>query len=547
MARRKDFNNNRFAQIPAPVLNRSLFKRTFGNKFTADEGYLVPVHLDEIYAGDTIDLNLTTFMRMTTPITPIMDNLNMDLHAFFVPSRLVMKDYYKMLGEQVNPGDSTNVLIPQISHSAGGFKEHSLADYFGIPTKINIPNDDLPIALPFRAYNLIYNDWFRDENLQDSIYVNTSLDKDVDTNYPLRRRNKRHDYFTSCLPFAQKGSAVELSFTGSADLVFPKATGGQFYSGYSNTDNNWTRGTAGLSTSHLDMDVVYGSTPNSAGRVHHSHTFDIPMTMFRNATIDSYANLSSASSLTINDLREAISVQHILERRARGGTRDVEILQSTYGVSPSDDRMQRPELLSVSRSSLNLSTVAQTSETTGSSPLGDLSAIGVIQGHIKVKYSAVENGYLMILASTRADISYQQGMPRMFSKRSFLDVLDPMRSHIGEQPVKRKEILTTSDTTYNNEVFGYLPNYDDLRFGRNLITGSFRSNATNSLDIWHFSEVFNETTNKPVLSSEFITQNSPVKRVLAVQDNPDFFGDVFVKCNHFRVLPTFGTPGLRRI
>ena len=218
MAKNRKVTNSRFAEIPAPTLNRSLFKRQFGNKFTLDEGYLVPVHLDEIYAGDTVNINQTCFIRMTTPITPVMDNLELDLHAFFVPARLVMKDYYKVLGEQTDPlNPQVSPLIPQIT--ATTFTEGSLADYFGLPTKIAIPQEDMPIALPFRAYNLIWNAWFRDENLQSPVTVNTSTSNSNISEFELLRRNKKHDYFTSCLPFAQKGDSVDVGFGGQAPLV----------------------------------------------------------------------------------------------------------------------------------------------------------------------------------------------------------------------------------------------------------------------------------------------------------------------------------------
>lgn len=515
---RRFVNNNRFAQVPTPKFSRSMFKRIFGNKFTFDEGKLFPIFIDEVYGGDTIQGNLNTFIRMTTPLTPTMDNIEFDLHCFFIPSRLVMSDYYKMMGEQVNPTDSTNVLIPTVSCPTGGYTEHSLADYFGLPTKVDIPEDDLPIALPFRAYNLIYNDWFRDENLQDSLTVNTSLDDDDYSLYTIVRRNKKHDYFTSCLPFAQKGEAVNLPLGGKADLVFP---------------NNYD--TVSLAHTHNYEKYNQGSQPTTSwGGSYQKLNIE-----------DSYADLGEATSITINSLREALSIQHILERRARSGTRDVEILQSTYGVSPSDDRMQRPELISVSRSALNMSTVTQTSETTGNSPLGDLSAIGTIRCGININYSAVENGFIMVLASARADNSYQQGMPKMWNKRSFLDILDPLRAHIGEQPVLRKEIFTTDDTEYNNEVFGYLPNFDDLRFGRNQITGGFRSNAADSFDIWHYSQEFS-SANPPVLGAEFIKQNAPIERTLAVLDVPQFFGDMYFSSKYTRVLPVHSIPGLRR-
>jgi hypothetical protein len=512
---------NRHASVPTPNYQRSLFKRKFGNKFTMNEGDLHVIHCDEIYAGDTLNANMQSFIRLTTPITPIMDGIEFDLHAFFVPSRLVMTDYYKMMGEQVDPSDSTNILIPQII--ATTFTENSVADQFGLPTKVAIPQADMPIALPFRGLNLIWNDWFRDQNLQDSLEVKTDNTDDDMSLYTIQKRNKKHDYFTSCLPNAQKGDAVNISLGSRANVLYDT------FSGTSSTDNNVVlyEGPTGV------LEVGFG---NGEG----VWSGNLPSTSYNNI----YADLSSAEGISINDLRDALSIQHILERRMRSGTRDVEILSSTYGISPSDTRLQRPELLGSSRANLTLNTVAQTSSTDTVSPLGELSAVGTINANMNFTYSAVENGFLIVLASARAEVSYQQGMAKMWSKRSYLDVLDPLRANIGEQPVLRKEIYMDTVEDDNNAVFGYLPNFDDLRFGRNIITGNFRSNHTESLDIWHFAQDF---ANAPVLGEEFIKQDAPVDRVLAVADAPDFFGDMYMKVNHFRVLPTYGVPGLKRI
>ncbi len=517
-------SNSIFAAIPSPKVDRSLFKRNFNHKFTFNEGELIPLHVSDVYAGDTVQANINSFIRFTTPITPIMDGVTLDLHVFLVPARLVMSDYYKMLGEQVNPGDDVSKVIIPVIEFTGAISEvdeDSIYDHMGLPTRVSIPDDDMPIALPLRAYNLIWNDWFRDENLQDSLEVKTDNTDDDVGDYLIKRRNKKHDYFTSCLPWAQKGGDVFLPLDGEAPIVSDAIN--------FNVINK------------LGEERQLKYDPSNVGN--NKTQFFTPSSQ---AGVKSFADLSQATAITVNDLREAITVQHILERRARGGTRDIEILMNTYGVSPSDDRLQRPELLGVGRSDLNITTIAQTSETTQKSQLANLSAVGTINAGANFSYSAVENGFLMVLASARADISYQQGMQKMWSKRSYLQIMDPMRSHIGEQPVLRKEIYTGDDTAKNNEVFGYLPNYDDLRFGYTTVSGRFRSNATNSLDIWHLAEDF---TTYPVLGSQFIQQQSPVDRVLALpsKTNPHFFGDMYMHFNHYRGIPIYGVPGLRRL
>lgn len=517
--RSRAVENNRFAGIPAPNMPRSMFKRKHGNKFTFNEGDLIPIHCDEVYAGDTLNGNMESFIRLTTPLNPVMDSAEFDLHAFFVPSRLVMSDYYKMFGERVNPSDSIDFTVPEIESVE--FAENSLADYFGLPTKVLLPQEDMPIALPFRAYNLIYNDWFRDENLQDSLVVKTAATDDNISLYSVKKRNKKHDYFTSCLPEAQKGQSVNIPLGTTAPIT------------HNTTDAlSLTVKAPNIGTGNYTLDTS-------------SASLSADNTNISDPTRLLYADLTEATAVTINDLRNAISIQHILERQQRGGTRDVEILQNMYSVSPSDSRLQRPELIAVSRGNLKMDTIAQTSATqVGNTPLGELSAMGTINASMNFTYSAVENGYLIILASVRAEISYQQGIPKMWSKKTYLDFMDPLRANIGEQPVLQKEIFASSDTDENNKVFGYLPNFDDLRYGRNIITGQFRSNATNSLQQWHFSEQFQ---NAPVLSPEFIEQSNVIDRVLAVENNPDFFGDMYLEVNHTRVLPMYGTPGLSRL
>lgn len=542
-------SNRVFAEVPAPKYRRSLFKRQFGNKLTLNEGDIIPFHVDELYGGDTVNVDATVFLRLATPLHPIMDNIDVDIHAFFVPSRLVMHDYYKMFGMSDNPTDINswqNIRVPRLKVGIDRqFGSGSLADYFGIPTKVNIPDDDAPIVLPFRAYNLIWNTYYRDQNLQNPVSVHTDNNDELssDGEYNILRRNKKHDYFTSCLPFAQKGSAVNLPIGGSAPVT------GSIDSKLSNSQIQYKTDDGMALTPY-----VIHATVDPDNDAHLGFRFGFPPV---DAGLNSYVNrdvstthnlradLSQATAVKINDLRDAITIQHILERRARTGTRDVEILNSMYGVSPSDSRLQRPELISASRSDLVQSVLPQSSSSTDTSPQGNLSSVGTMTAKIRFAYNALENGYLFIMVSTRGQVSYQNGMARMWSKSSCFDFMDPLRANLGEQPVLRKEIFMSSDSESNNKVFGYLPNYDDLRFGRNIITGYMRSNTgSESFDIWHIADNYSTS---PTLNADWIKQRSSLNRCLAVDDSPQFFGDSYVRCNHVRVLPVHSIPGLSRI
>lgn len=514
-----------FSRAPQAAIPRSTFNRSHGCKTTFDEGYLVPVFVDEALPGDTFNLQLHAFARMATPIFPIMDNLYLETFFFAVPYRLVWDNWEKFNGYQVNPGDSTDYVVPTVAMPASvGAAEASLADYFGIPTGI----PDLVVnSLFFRAYNLIYNEWFRDENLQDSVVVDLDDGPDTYSDYVLLRRGKRYDYFTSCLPFPQKGPDVSLPLGTTAPLQrVDNATGSLLY----NTGTNTLASNSALSAAG---GVLAGLVSLS---LDNSNAMEV--------------DLTDATAATINDLRLAFQTQKLYERDARGGTRYTEIIRSHFGVVSPDMRLQRPEYLGGGSTPILINPVAQTSATSGSNALGDLAAYAVCapQGH-GFTYSATEHCLILGLVSVRADINYQQGLDRMWSRETRLDFYWPALSHIGEQAVLNKEIYAQgpgvinpgTGIAYDEEVFGYQERHAEYRYKPSIVTGLFRSQATGSLDAWHLAQDFAAL---PQLNEEFIVEDAPMNRILAVNTEPDFIFDGFFSYKCARPMPVYSVPGL---
>ena len=520
---------HQFSQVPRAEIQRSSFNRSHGYKTTFDSGYLVPFYVDEVLPGDTFNLKCTLFARLATPIVPFMDNMFMETFFFFVPNRLLWDNWQKFNGEQENPGDSTDFLIPTIKNT-GSFAVGSIADYFGIPTGVN----NLEVnALPFRAYNLIYNEWFRDENLQDSLPVDKGDGPDDVADYKLVRRGKRHDYFTSALPWPQKGPGVEIPLGTQAPVVGFKPL--------TQTGNIPTSSIAFTTTFYNGS----GSEPMSTVGWGGSNSAQVgnisPSSIMSSDVSGVYADLTTATAYTINSLRQAFQVQRLYERDARGGTRYTEILRSHFGVISPDARLQRPEYLGGSSSPININPVQQTSATTDTTPQGNLAAFGLTSSKIHgFTKSFVEHGYIIGLVNVRADLTYQQGLQRLWSRQTRFDFYWPALAHLGEQAVLNKEIYAQG-TAADDEVFGYQERYAEYRYYPSLITGKFRSTYAQPLDMWHLSQKFDSL---PTLSAQFIEDNPPVSRVIAVQDEPQFLLDTYFSLNCVRPMPVYSVPGL---
>lgn len=540
MARKIRVRGHRFSDAPAMYMKRTKFDRSHVYKTTFNSGKLIPVFVDEVLPGDTTRMSVNYFARLATPIKPIMDNIYLDWFFFFVPNRLVWEHWQNFCFEQEDPDDSTDYVIPTVTatgNSENGYVG-SLWDYFGLP--VNTTGNLSGIsALPFRAVYLIWNEWFRDENLQKSVKIqkgdtNEVLDSSRAAEQPswvfssgtsivpglaCPPRGKRHDYFTSALPWTQKGPGVDISLTGNAPIMaqYTQAPSGTKVSSYTARD--------GASSTVFNA-ITFGS-PGVSGALTGEGV---------------YADLSDVSAITINGLRTAFQMQKFYERLARGGSRYTEVLRSFFGVVSPDARLQRPEFLGSFTKMVMVNPIAQTSATNDTSPQGNLSAYGVTASNFHgFTKSFVEHGYIIGFVCARADLTYQQGINKMWLRSTVYDFYWPTFAHLGEQAIELREIYaqgTEADTT----VFGYQERYAEYRYKPSQITGKFRSSVTGgNLDVWHLSQFF---SNAPTLNEEFITENPPVKRIIAVQDEPEFLLDIGFRYTTVRPMPMFGTPGL---
>ena len=533
---------HKFAMVPRADVPRSKFNIQKSHKTTFDAGYLVPVYLDEMLPGDTCNLSMTAFARLSTPINPVMDNLTMESFFFFVPNRLVWTNWVKLMGEQDNPGDSISYTVPQIVSAAGGFPVGTLWDYFGLPTvgQVGGGNTVSVSAMFSRAYNLIYNKWFRDENLQNSVVVDVDDGPDTLADYVLLRRGKRPDYFTSCLPFAQKGTAVSLPL-GTSAPVYGNENALGLYDG-ADLRRLSTNATSVLLGSQVSFP---GGATTGLGLAANTGVGVFQKSSGSDSGL--YADLSTATAATINALRTSFQVQRLLERDARGGTRYTEKIRAHFNVVNPDFRLQRPEYLGGGSTPVTISPIAQTSGTSASgttTPLGQLGAMGtlVARGH-GFSYSATEHGMIIGLVSVRADLSYQQGLRKMWSRLTQYDFYFPVFAMLGEQTVLNKEIFT--DGSANDDlVFGYQARWDEYRYNPSQITGLFRSTSAGTIDNWHLAQKF---TALPTLNTTFIQDTPPVSRVIAVgaaANGQQFIFDSFFNAVWARPMPMYSVPGL---
>lgn len=544
-----------FSQIPRANIRRARFKRDYSNTTTINEGDIVPIYVDEVLPGDTVSLTQNSLVRMATPIYPVMDNCYMDIYYFFCPNRLVWEHWENLMGQNDDSywAPKTEYSVPQLTAPSGGWKQGTIADYMGIPTKVSNISIN---ALPFRAYARIWNEWFRDENLQQPVYQTTGDSTTNGNNLEPNniysaigggkpsKAGKMHDYFTSCLPEPQKGeaSAVPIDIALNAEVITTARShdiGG--------TALFW-KPVSGNATANRNYQIGASFVTAEYGVAEAAGTFNegnAPL-LIAPSNLELREN-NTATSISINELRQAIAIQHILEADARGGTRYTELLKNEFGVTSPDSRLQRTEYIGGNRIPINISQVIQQSATDTTSPQGNTAAYSLTTSRNKMmSYSATEHGYILGLAVIRVDHSYQQGLRRMWSRKRRFDFYHPMLANLGEMEVLNKEIYCQGNET-DDDVFGYQEAWADYRYHPNMVTGEMRSNYDQSLDAWHYADYYKKL---PVLSSEWIQEGKEnIDRTIAVQSeiSHQFIANFYFDQTWTRPMPIYSVPGLEKI
>jgi hypothetical protein len=543
MNRNSEYN---FAQNPQVGVSRSRFQRNSDNKTTFNTGDLIPVYLDEVLPGDTHQVDVACVMRMATPIFPVMDNAFCDFYFFFVPNRLLWEHWKEFMGENKETAwtPKTEYSVPQVTAPTGGWEEGTLADYLGLPTKV----EGISVsALPGRAYGLIYNEWFRNQNVTQPTLVevtdatttgkndgSTTNDSAITLAKPLKAA-KVFDYYTGALPEPQKGEPITIPMGGNANILM--------YSDKELTKPIWYNG--GLQAPGWSQTYGYVPQDNIRSPIIGSNARLSNAENEAGSSITTGylgADLSNITAATINQLRQAFQIQKLLEKDARGGTRYREVLREHFGVISPDSRMQIPEYLGGYRLPINVSQVIQTSSTDSTSPLGNTAALSVTTMNKPMfTKSFTEHGFIMGLAVVRTDQTYQQGIERMWSRKGRYDYYWPVLANIGEQAILNKEIYAQGNTA-DEEAFGYQEAWADYRYKPSKVTGLFRSNAAQSLDAWHYAQDYDAL---PTLSTAWMEQNdTEMKRTLAVQSQPDFIADFYFMNKTTRCMPVYSIPGL---